>query len=53
MSSQRKNLAWYNIQCLTRNVMSIGIRENSIDWKALYEEFEDEMAKIINIQSQA
>ena len=44
---------WYHIQSLTGNVVSVGTGDDAIDWKVVHGVFEDQMAEIINLQSQA
>ena len=50
---KERNQAWYHIQSLTENVVPVGTGDDAIDWKVLHGVFEDEMAEIINVQSQA
>ena len=50
---KERNQAWYHIQFFTGNVVSVGTGDDAIDWKVVHGVFEDEMAEIINVQSQA
>ena len=46
---KERNQAWYHIQCLTGSVVSVGIGDDTIDWKVVHGLFEVAMAEIIRV----